>query len=116
MPNGMKDNRFDCIVVGGGHAGAEAAHAAARIGARICLLTYSRDTIAQMSCNPAISGLAKGQIAREVDALGEQMRLLRKMYRTQRQDGGHVLIIFSYLFARELEVSGGLLKKSHCDV
>jgi len=75
MPNGMKDNRFDCVVVGGGHAGVEAAHAAARIGARTCLLTYSRDTIAKMSCNPAIGGLAKGQIAREVDALGGLMGL-----------------------------------------
>ncbi|KPK44162.1 MAG: tRNA uridine 5-carboxymethylaminomethyl modification protein [Phycisphaerae bacterium SG8_4] len=71
----MKDNRFDCVVVGGGHAGVEAAHAAARIGAKTCLLTISRDTIAKMSCNPAIGGLAKGQIAREVDALGGLMGL-----------------------------------------
>jgi tRNA uridine 5-carboxymethylaminomethyl modification enzyme len=71
----MKSNRFDCIVIGGGHAGAEAAFAAAKIGAKTGLLTISRDTIAKMSCNPAIGGLAKGQIAREVDALGGLMGL-----------------------------------------
>ncbi len=75
MPNRMKNNRFDCIVIGGGHAGVEAAHAVARIGARTCLITISKDTIAKMSCNPAIGGLAKGQIAREVDALGGLMGL-----------------------------------------
>ncbi|TKJ39570.1 MAG: tRNA uridine-5-carboxymethylaminomethyl(34) synthesis enzyme MnmG [Planctomycetes bacterium B3_Pla] len=68
-------NDFDCVVIGGGHAGIEAAHAAGRIGARTCLLTISKDTIAKMSCNPAIGGLAKGQIAREVDALGGLMGL-----------------------------------------
>jgi len=71
----MKLNLFDCVVVGGGHAGAEAAYAASKIGARTALLTISRDTIAKMSCNPAIGGLAKGQIAREVDALGGLMGL-----------------------------------------
>jgi tRNA uridine 5-carboxymethylaminomethyl modification enzyme len=64
---------FDCIVIGGGHAGAEAAHAAATMGANTALMTISRDAIAQMSCNPAIGGLAKGQIVREVDALGGLM-------------------------------------------
>ncbi|MBN1508059.1 MAG: tRNA uridine-5-carboxymethylaminomethyl(34) synthesis enzyme MnmG [Sedimentisphaerales bacterium] len=68
-------NDFDCIVIGGGHAGIEAAHAAARIGARTCLLTLSKATIGKMSCNPAIGGLGKGQIAREVDALGGLMGL-----------------------------------------
>lgn len=71
----MKPNDFDCIVVGAGHAGIEAAHAAARIGARTCLITLSRGTIAKMSCNPAIGGLGKGQIACEVDALGGLMGL-----------------------------------------
>jgi tRNA uridine 5-carboxymethylaminomethyl modification enzyme len=71
----MKANEFDCIVIGGGHAGVEAAHAAARIGARTALITISKDTIAKMSCNPAIGGLAKGQIAREIDALGGLMGL-----------------------------------------
>jgi len=71
----MKTNRFDCIVIGAGHAGIEAAYAAAKIGAHTALVTISKDTIAQMSCNPAIGGLAKGQIAREVDALGGLMGL-----------------------------------------
>ncbi len=75
MSNRMKTNEFDCVVIGGGHAGVEAAHAAARIGAKTCLLTISKDTIAKMSCNPAIGGLAKGQIAREVDAMGGLMGL-----------------------------------------
>ena len=75
MPNINKNHEFDCIVIGGGHAGAEAAHATAKIGAKTCLITISKDTIAKMSCNPAIGGLAKGQIAREVDALGGLMGL-----------------------------------------
>ncbi|MHC4418019.1 MAG: tRNA uridine-5-carboxymethylaminomethyl(34) synthesis enzyme MnmG [Planctomycetota bacterium] len=71
----MEANDFDCIVIGGGHAGVEAAYAAAKIGAKTCLISIKKDTIAAMSCNPAIGGLAKGQIAREVDALGGLMGL-----------------------------------------
>jgi len=71
----MKPDHFDCIVIGGGHAGIEAAHAAARMGARTCLVTLSKAAIGRMSCNPAIGGLAKGQMAREVDALGGLMGL-----------------------------------------
>jgi tRNA uridine 5-carboxymethylaminomethyl modification enzyme len=71
----MKTNEFDCIIIGAGHAGIEAAHAAAQMGARTCLLTLSKATIGKMSCNPAIGGLAKGQITREVDALGGLMGL-----------------------------------------
>ena len=64
---------FDVIVIGGGHAGCEAAHAAARIGANTCLITMDMNNIAQMSCNPAVGGIAKGQIVREIDALGGKM-------------------------------------------
>src|SRR5689334_17987880 len=62
--------KYDVIVIGGGHAGCEAAYIAARIGAQTALLTIDANAIGQMSCNPAIGGIAKGHLVREVDALG----------------------------------------------
>ena len=66
-------NEYDIIVVGAGHAGCEAASAAAKMGSNVLLITLDINRIAQMSCNPAVGGIAKGQIVREIDALGGMM-------------------------------------------
>src|SRR5881275_2968278 len=69
-PRPLKMRDYDIVVIGGGHAGAEAAWAAARLGASVALISMDPAKIGQMSCNPAIGGLAKGQMVREIDALG----------------------------------------------
>ena len=70
------DFKYDVIVIGAGHAGCEAAAAAAQMGSKTCLITMDMNKIAQMSCNPAVGGIAKGQIVREIDALGGHMGLV----------------------------------------
>ena len=67
------EKRYDVIVIGGGHAGCEAAMAAANMGSSVLLITMDMNKFAQMSCNPAVGGIAKGQIVKEIDALGGYM-------------------------------------------
>ena len=100
----MQGTKYDIIVIGAGHAGAEAAWAAARMGGAVALLTIRADKVAEMSCNPAIGGLAKGQIAREVDALGGLMGLAADasgiQFRTlNRSKGPAVWALSSYSIA-----------------
>jgi len=71
--------RYDIVVIGAGHAGCEAASAAAHLGSRTLLITIDMDKIAAMSCNPAVGGVAKGQIVREIDALGGMMGRITDM-------------------------------------
>src|SRR3954465_8922359 len=87
--------QYEVIVLGAGHAGVEAALAAARMGCRTLLLSINLDTIGQVSCNPAIGGLAKGHLAREIDALGGEMGkatdmtgLQFRMLNTKKGPGG----------------------------
>src|SRR6187455_1395740 len=70
MPNLGRSVKYDVLIVGAGHAGCEAARACARMGLRTAMATMNADLIAQMSCNPAIGGIAKGHLVREIDALG----------------------------------------------
>ena len=67
------ENKFDIVVVGGGHAGCEAALAAARMGCSVLIYNLTLDTIALMSCNPAVGGVAKGHLVKEIDAMGGEM-------------------------------------------
>ena len=69
----MQEFNYDIVVIGAGHAGCEAACACAKLGSKTLLITMNMNTIGQMSCNPAVGGIAKGQIVREIDALGGEM-------------------------------------------
>ena len=113
---------YNIIVVGGGHAGCEAAHAAARMGMRTLLITMDMTKLAQMSCNPAMGGIAKGQIIREIDALGGLSALItdRSMiqYRMLNRSKGPAMwspraqcdrLLFSVEWRKALEATDNLL-------
>ena len=99
-------DKFDVIVVGGGHAGAEAAHAVFRMGFSCALVTFNRKTIGQMSCNPAIGGLGKSHIVREIEALGGIMPLATDLsgiqYRTLNTRKGDAVQALRVQCDREL--------------
>ena len=103
---------YDIIVVGGGHAGCEAAMAAARMGSSVLLISMDMNKFAQMSCNPAIGGIAKGQIVREIDALGGytgivtdaatlQFRMLNRSRVRPCGVLGHSVIKYNFLYTGE---------------
>ena len=99
---------FDVVVVGAGHAGCEAAAASATLGAKTCLITMDMNKIAQMSCNPAVGGIAKGQIVREIDALGGHMAEVTD--RTEENSSGHGV---RFLRTR-LTCTSGKTKSKNC--
>src|SRR5437868_4917783 len=91
----MQFDKYDIVVVGAGHAGCEAAMAAAKMGSKVLLVTMNMETIAKMSCNPAMGGVAKGQIVREIDALGGMSGIITDktmiQFRMLNRSKGHAM-------------------------